>query len=129
MGSVALALYSAYPSRPRYGVCSLRPILSPATDFLTTPLFPASFPLTLEGLSSPLSSAGYPRLSFVYPSFVSYPCPIPTSPQQRSGTLLSQRRLAQDSYTCVSPYDTGRGRGDEVEGSVVLLIFYTFVRL
>ena len=29
----------------------------------------------------------------------------------------------------MSPYDTGLRREDEVEGRVVLLIFYTFVRL
>ena len=79
-------------------MCSLCPILSPATAFLTTPLHPACFPLTLGGLSLPISSA-------------------------------AQLRLAQDHYTCASPYDTGVGRGDEVEGGVVLLIFYTFVRL
>ena len=125
MGSVALALYSAYPSWPRCGVCSLRPILSPATDFLTTPLLPACFPLTLEGVSSPLSSAGYPHLSLV--CVISLP--DTHLPSAEKWFPLSQLGLAQDSYTCVSPYDTGMGRGDEVEGGVVLLIFYTFVRL
>ena len=101
---------------------------------LSYPQLQPSLPLRSFPLAFRLLRKDYPRLfpplvTLVYPSFVSYPCPIPTSPQQRSGSPLSQRRLAQDSYTCVSPYDTGMGRGDEVEGGVVLLIFYTFVRL
>jgi len=106
-------------------MCSLCPILSPATAFLTTPLHPACFPLTLGGLSLPISSAGYPRLSLV--CVISLPdTHLPSAEKWYS---VSQLRLAQDHYTCASPYDTGVGRGDEVEGGVVLLIFYTFVRL
>ena len=92
-------------------------------------LLPAYFPLTFRLLWKDYPRLFPPLVTLVYPSFVSYPCPIPTSPRQRSGSPLSQLRLAQDHYTCASPYDTGMGRGDEVEGGVVLLIFYTFVRL
>jgi len=63
-----------------------------------------------------------PRLCYI---LVRYPPPL----SREVVAPLSQLRLTQDSYTCVSPYDTGMGRGDEVEGGVVLLIFYTFVRL
>ena len=63
-----------------------------------------------------------PRLCHI---FARYPHPL----AREVVASLSQRRLAQDHYTCASPYDTGMGRGDEVEGGVVLLIFYTFVRL
>ena len=68
----------------------------------------------------------------LYPSFIPRLCHILARyplPSAEKCSPLSQLRLSQDSYTCVSPYDTGMRRGDEVEGGVVLLIFYTFVRL
>ena len=103
-------------------MCSLHPILSPATDFLTTPLLPAYF-------------GGVILASFLrwLPSFIPRLCHIlvryPPTLGREVVAPLSQLRLAQDHYTCASPYDTGMGRGDEVEGGEVILIFYTFERL
>ena len=105
---------------------------------LSYPQLQTSLPLRSFPLTSRLLSACFGRIilaSFLrwLPSFIPRLCHIlaryPPPLSREVVAPLSQLRLAQDHYTCASPYDTGMGRGDEVEGGVVLLIFYTFACL